>query len=130
MYTLQKSFHSKTKMKVLGSLSARLLVHVGVIVMSVTIITCYIIAVSLGHVKPWLPTISACGDHAPEEFLFRFGIFCGAMLLEVEAFALYLSKKASRTTFALGAVAAFSLGVVAVVGANENNVLHTSEVTM
>ena len=114
-------------MKVLASVPAKLLVHLGAIEMSSVILACYAIAVSLGHVKPWLPTISACGDHAPEEFLFRFGIFLGAMMLEVEAIGLYVSKRSSGVTFILGAVAAFCLGVVAVVGANENNILHTSE---
>jgi len=115
-------------MRILGSVSAKVLIHIVAAEMSATILLCYAMAVSLGHVKPWLPTISACGDHAPEEFLFRFGIFFGAMLMEVEVFALYLSKKSSGLTFTLGAVAAFCLAVVAVVGANENDALHTSMV--
>lgn len=48
-------------------------------------------------------------------------------MLEIEAFAMFLSNKTSSLTFGLGAVAAVGLSVVAVVGANEFNPLHTSE---
>lgn len=114
-------------MTVLGSVSARWLIHAGAIEMSFTILLCYALAVSFGHVKAWLPTISACGEHPPEQYPFRFGIMLGAILLEVEAIALYTAKKTSHLTFVLGAIAAFCLGVVAVVAANENNIVHTSK---
>ncbi len=48
-------------------------------------------------------------------------------MLEIEAFAMFLSNKTSSLTFGFGAVAALGLSVVAVVGANEYNLLHTSE---
>lgn len=43
-----------------------------------TVSLCYILAVSLGHEKPWLPFISDCAWRAPEMYFFRFGIITGA----------------------------------------------------
>lgn len=120
-------FFKVSKMKILASISAKWLIHTGAIEMTFTILLCYALAVSFGHVKPWLPTISACGENPPEQYFFRFGIFLGAVLMEVEAIALYAAKKTSHLTFVLGAVAALGLGVVACVAANENNTVHTSK---
>lgn len=95
--------------------------------MVATILICYAVAVKEGHVKPWLPTISACGEQPPEVFLFRYGIVTGAILLMVEAIALYGAGLSSKLIMVLGTVAAFCLGVVGVVSAREVDVVHTSE---
>lgn len=94
--------------------------------MSFVILLCYTLAVTHGHVKPWLPTISACGEHPPEQYPFRFGISLGAMLLFIEAFSLHAAKWGSKATFVLGAVAAVCLGIVAAVAANEDDIVHSS----
>ena len=117
-------------MKIVGKLTARTLIYFGAVEMSFTILLCYVLAVTHHHVKPWLPTISACGEHAPEQYPFRFGILVGAMLLFVEAIALYAASITSRVTHILGVVASLCLGVVAVVAANEDNVVHTSELVV
>lgn len=114
-------------MKIVGKLTARTLIYFGAAEMSFVILLCYALAVANHHVKPWLPTISACGDHPPEQYPFRFGIMLGAMLLLVEAVAMHAAKMTSSVTYVLGAVAAVCLGVVSVVGANEDNVVHTSK---
>lgn len=72
-------------MKVIGKASARVLIHLGLVEMAATILICYAVAVMEGHVKPWLPTISACGEQAPEEFLFRYGFVVSTVFLVVEA---------------------------------------------
>lgn len=46
-----------------------------------TIITCYLIATSLGHVAYWLPDITHCALHAPERFIFRAGLIPACVLL-------------------------------------------------
>lgn len=118
------------KMAVLGKLSGKTLIHFGAAEMLGTILICYIIAVLEGHVKPWLPTISACGEHPPEEYIFRYGIVSGALLLVVLAVYIYtadfpFSRDMANVT--MGVVGGLALGVVGVCAANEDNLVHTSE---
>lgn len=117
-------------MGVLGKVPVRVLLHAGAIEVTVVILTCYGLAVSGGHVEPWLPTISACGVYPPENYVFRYGLVVCACLLAVEALALYVTDKPfGNSTFSLviGLIAAFCLGVVAVVSSHENDVVHTSQ---
>ncbi len=116
-------------MSILGEVPVRVLLHVGAIEVASVIFICYGLAVSEGHVKPWLPTISACGDYPPEDYVFRYGLVVCACLLAVEALALYTSDKPfgkSKFCLTLGLVAAFCLGVVAVVSSIECDPVHTS----
>ena len=72
--------------------------------------------------KPFLPTISACGDRPPEVFIFRLGVAVGSFLVAVASLAIYSSDKpysGSVVNLTLGLVAAFGLGVVAVVSDRE-----------
>lgn len=117
-------------MGVLDKIPGERLVRLGALEMLTTILLCYTIAVEEGHVKAWLPTISACGEHPPEQYFFRYGILTGALLLVVLALYIYsvdfpYSHK-SWNVF-LGVVGGLCLGVVAVVAANENNLVHTSK---
>ena len=115
---------------VLGDLPGKKLVHFGAVEMLTTILLCYTIAVKEGHVKPWLPTISACGEHPPEQYFFRYGILVGAMLLLILALYIYtadFSFSHNSVNVGLGVTAALCLGVVAVCAANEDNLVHTSE---
>lgn len=52
----------------------------GTILACTTIITCYITATSLGHVKYWLPDITHTGLHSPERFFFRVGFLPACLL--------------------------------------------------
>ena len=117
------------KMTVLGKLSGKTLVHTGAVVMLSSILLCYVIAVYEGHVKAWLPTISACGELPPEQYIFRYGILTGGLMLVVLALFVYTADfpfSRRPVNLDMGVVAGLSLGVVAVCSANEDNLVHTS----
>lgn len=116
-------------MGVLGKISGQNVIHFGALVMLSTILLCYVIAVEEGHVKPWLPTISACGENPPEQYFFRYGILTGALLLVVLALYIYTADfpfSNDTINVSMGVTAGLCLGVVAVCAANENNLVHTS----
>ena len=120
---------NEVKMVVLGKIPGKLLIHVGALVLMGTIIICYVIAVADGHVVPWLPTISECGENPPEQYVFRYGIHTGALLLVVLALYIYaVDFPFSHDTLNLvsGVVSGLCLGVVAICASNENNTLHSS----
>ena len=56
---------------VIGALSAQVIFRICVYMWVSTIIVCYIIAVSLGHVPAFLPMISDCAVAAPESGALR-----------------------------------------------------------
>ena len=114
-------------MRVLGKASARVFIHLGMVEVAATILICYTVAVMEGHVKPWLPTISACGEQPPEEFLFRYGFVVFTIFLVVEAVILYGAGLFSELCMVLGIAAGLCLGVVGVVSAREVSSVHTGE---
>ena len=114
-------------MRVLGKVSARMFIHLGMVEVTATILICYTVAVMEGHVKPWLPTISACGEQAPEEFLFRYGFVVFTVFLVVEAVVLYGAGLFSELCMVLGIVGGLCLGVVGVVSARDVSSVHTGE---
>ena len=117
-------------MAVLGKIPGKTFVHFGAGVMLVTIFLCYGIAVGEGHVKPWLPTISMCGEQPPEQYFFRFGIHTGAMLLVVLALYVYVADfpfSHDVLNLVMGVVAGLCLGVVSVVASNEANTVHSGQ---
>ena len=69
--------------------------------------------------KPWLPTISACGEQASEEFIFRYGFMVFTVFLVVEALVLYGAGLFSELCMVLGIVGGLCLGVVGVVSARD-----------
>ena len=114
-------------MEILAKVSFGTLIHIGVVELASVILVCYGLAVKEGHVKPWLPTISDCGVYPPEVFIFRYGLVVGAVLLAVEAVALYNADKPfskSKICLVLGLVVAFCLGVVGVVNDQEVPPVH------
>ena len=120
-------------MGVLGKISGKAVVQFGALEMLITILLCYVIAVKEGHVKAWLPTISACGEHPPEEYIFRYGILTGGLLLVVLALYFYTADFAfshNTTNVQLGVIAGLALGVVAVCPANEAPIPHTSKLQL
>ena len=102
-------------MKIVGKISSKKFVSVGTSGIIFTIILCYSLAVGLQHRKPWLPTISQCGDEPPEKYFFRWGMMMGAVVLVVHAVILNVAQWTSKATFYLGLVAGLCLSGVAVV---------------
>ena len=94
-----------------------------------TILSCYVIAVSLGHVPVWLPMISDCGVYAPEKYLFCCGLITGSVFVFGEAILLYHAEgKAfsnSRLSLILSSVASVGMGIVGAVNEKEDPVLHS-----
>lgn len=111
-------------MKVLGRLIVRHLLYIGLMEVLITIIICYIMAVTLQHKPVWLPTISECGELSPEKHFFRWGIMMGGILLAVESVVLWLPKIISTLVFALGFIAGLALTGVAVIASNEDLPVH------
>jgi len=111
-----------------------------------TIFTCYLIAVSLGHVKPWLPMISDCAVSPPEKYLFRIGIILSAGLLTVNAALMLIFHQAyspsalvhdgvgnnhgptrfDKISFSIASLGCLGLSVVGAVNENENNSIHVT----
>ena len=79
---------------VIGALSAQVIFRICVYMWVSTIIVCYIIAVSLGHVPAFLPMISDCAVAAPERYIFRLGFISGANWLFASSLLYYLYFRA------------------------------------
>lgn len=58
-----------------------------------TILICYTIAVSLGHVPLWLPMISDCAITAPEKYIFRLGFISGANYMFISSLLYFIYFK-------------------------------------
>lgn len=114
-------------MKVLAKINFRTILYFGIIEVLITILLCYILAVTLQHKPVWLPTISECGELPPEKYFFRWGILVGGLLLVVEADTLHNAKRVSNLVYSLGLVAGFCLTGVAVCASNENITVHLSK---
>lgn len=95
-----------------------------------TIILCYVLAVSLGHVQPWLPMISDCGVLPPECFLFRAGLVLAAAALSVQVVSVFNAERdttRSRAALAFGLLSAVGLAIIGVVSEKESSGAHTGE---
>lgn len=117
-------------MEILVTWPGSILVHLGVLEMLFTILTCYIIAVSLGHVPLWLPMISDCAVKPPEKYLFRWGIVIGSSLIALLSVSVYYASKSrpfSKLCCILGVIGPFCLSVVGVVNEVENKIVHDSK---
>lgn len=113
--------------KILGKLNFKPILFFGVLEVLSLILFCYILAVTLQHLDPWLPTISECGELSPEKYFFRWGIMIGGVLLVLEAVFLHNAKRLSDLAFVLGFVAGLCLTGVACVASNENRTFHLSK---
>ena len=95
--------------------------------MLLTIMTCYTIAVALGHVPAWLPMISDCAVKPPEMYLFRLGFAFGASLIALQAVIVYYANKyrpLSSLNAVLALIASISLGGLGVVNEVEDGSVH------
>lgn len=100
------------------------------ILVLLTIFICYIIAVSKGHVKLWLPYISDCAVGYPEAYIFRSGMTSASFFMILNCFEFYLFIKRYNKTilplfsFVSGLISNIGLGGVAVINEKENHTLH------
>lgn len=111
-------------MKILGKLNFNYVLYFGILEVLITIILCYILAVTLQHKPIWLPTISECGEQAPEKYFFRWGILVGGLLLMIEGVMLHGAKRNSTLVLVLSLITGASLTGVAVVASNEDLPVH------
>ena len=115
-------------MAVVSSIHMVVVTHAGALITLGTVLLCYTIAVSLGHVPAWLPMISDCAVDPPEKYIFRLGIVTGAMILALNTVVVYQADRAfsnSKLSLILGVVACTCLAIVGVVNEKENNDLHS-----
>lgn len=117
-------------MAVVGRLPLNVFFHIGVLIQLGTILLCYTLSVSLGHVPAWLPMISDCAIYPPEKYAFRWGLVIGSTLFGAQTVLIYGADKPyakSKLSLILGLLAAFCLSVVAVVSEAEDNTIHSSK---
>lgn len=101
-----------------------------------TILTCYTIAVSLGHVPAWLPMISDCAVYPPEKYIFRIGMILSAALLELNCLLMYFFLHSvsiaggvgvsDKLGMAVASVASFSLACVGAINEQEDDPVHSA----
>ena len=116
-------------MNVLGTIRLSAIFHFAAVETVAAILLCYGLAVAYGHVKPWLPMISDCAVYPPEKYPFRFGIALGSLLMGAQVVMLHLVKNYSRISLGFGLLGAAALGVVAVVNEEENNSIHSGNLS-
>ncbi len=112
----------------LGKISLTVFIHAGAITIVSTILLCYSLAVSKGHVKPWLPMISDCAVYSPEKYPFRLGLAATSMLFSAGVVMIYKANmiySRNKLALCLGVIAMSCLGIVAVVNEKENNFVHS-----
>ena len=117
-------------MAVLGRVSVNSLIHAGILLAMSTILACYTIATSLGHVPLWLPMISDCAVYSPEKYLFRWGLVLTAGLFGLQGALIYGANRpysGSKAALVVGLLGSFCLSIVGVVNEAENNTIHSSK---
>ena len=115
-------------MIIYGCVKVKAITYSTVLITWCTIILCYILAVSLGHVPAWLPMISDCAVEAPEKYPFRLGLIAGATALFANVIMVYYAFpnfSFRKLQLALGLVASVGLATVGAVNEKENNTVHT-----
>eukprot|EP01102_Stenamoeba_stenopodia_P008537 TRINITY_DN2461_c0_g1_i1.p1 TRINITY_DN2461_c0_g1~~TRINITY_DN2461_c0_g1_i1.p1 ORF type:complete len:234 (+),score=50.03 TRINITY_DN2461_c0_g1_i1:158-859(+) len=118
-------------MGALDSIPARYITVAACSLATFTILTCYSIAVYLGHVPAWLPMISDCAVQPPEKYIFRMGMITSANLLELNVVVMYLymnfgqSFSVDKIGLILASVASFGLMMVGAINEQEDNAVHS-----
>ena len=115
-------------MERLSRVSLSFIIRVGVVHSILTVMICYIIAITKDHVDI-IPMISDCGVMKPERYFFRFGTAVAAAILAITSVGIYLSKSAyqSKLALTLSLLASLSLAVVGIVSQVENWTVHTGQ---
>ena len=119
-----KAFLDRGKMKVLGSIRLSTLIHIGALETLAAILICYGLAISLGHVKPWLPMISDCAVYSPEKYLFRFMMALSTFLIGAQILMAHVANGYSKVSLFVGLLASLGLGIVSVINEEENMKVH------
>jgi len=99
-----------------------------------TILLCYTLAVSLGHVPAWLPMISDCAVYPPEKYPFRIGMIISSCLIYLSAlfFYFYIGFKSTtksawdKPAIVLAGIASTGLAVVGAVNEDEDMRVHST----
>ena len=92
-----------------------------------TVILCYLIATSLGHVKIWLPMISDCGVEKPEKYIFTFGLILSGQLLFINSYVVYMhfKNKFAIIPLVLRFISSIALIVIGLVNEKDIVLIHT-----
>jgi len=118
---------------ILDYFKARVVTIIASSASSLTIIACYVIAVSLGHVPAWLPMISDCAVNSPESYLFRLGMISSAVFLQLNSVLMLFflnsyqfgGRRASDViALVIVSVACSGFAIVGAVNEKENGTLH------
>eukprot|EP01096_Ripella_sp_DP13-Kostka_P000244 TRINITY_DN102_c0_g1_i1.p2 TRINITY_DN102_c0_g1~~TRINITY_DN102_c0_g1_i1.p2 ORF type:complete len:284 (+),score=108.67 TRINITY_DN102_c0_g1_i1:57-854(+) len=121
------------QVQAVAQLKASTFCHAALILGVTTILLCYVIAVSLGHVPAWLPMISDCAVYPPESYFFRLGMILTAALLFVNCGNMYFflnavqyggPKTSDRWGLIMSGISCLGLGIVAAVNEDENGTVH------
>ncbi|XP_065198099.1 DNA damage-regulated autophagy modulator protein 1-like [Sycon ciliatum] len=111
-----------------GSMSAKTITYFTVILTTTTILTSYVIAVSLHHEPAFLPMISDCAIKSPEMYLFRYGMLVSASLLACNVLVIHAATKSTyslaHASMTSGLLAAFGLGLLTAVNVHEFTPVH------
>jgi len=98
-----------------------------------TILTCYGLAVFLGHAPAWLPMISDCALLPPEMFLFRIGMISAALLLNINSLLMFFylnsqefgkRKTSDSVGMVIVSIGCLGLAMVGAINEKENNSVH------
>lgn len=116
-------------MIVLGGVKVGYVIHFAALLDFGTILGCYFLALSNGHVSLWpVPMISDCAVLPPEMFLFRLGFVTMALLMALQSVIIFLAGvPRSKVAVVLGVLASLALAVVGVVNEREASKVHSSE---
>ena len=120
-------------MHALGGISVTFIYQVFILETFCTIVVCYVLAVTTGHVRAWLPMISACAVYPPEKYISRLGIVLAGVGILFQVFTVYnanLKYYKSNLCLFLGSLAGASVSIVGVVNEDEDHLIHACELFM
>jgi len=114
-------------------LPAKIIIILSALIGFGTFFGCFLIAVCLGHVHPWLPMISDCGVSTPEKYLFRIGIITTAGQLALSGICVYFylhtvtlggTQTSDKVILFLCLLSTACLSMVGAVNERENGTIH------
>ena len=118
-------------MLIIASKLVQPLVIVSSTIIGTVLLTCYGLAVYLDHVPIWIPFISECAVHPPEQFIFTLGLVPGGMMLWVACLIVYFTDQGwslSKVALVIGTISSIGLIVTATISMREHLVMHTGKV--
>jgi hypothetical protein len=114
---------------ILGEVRVGYVFHTGVLLAVGTLLACYTLALSFGHVRLWpVPMISDCAVLPPEMFPFRLGVVLSAVLMALQNVMVFIAGvPRSKVAVVFGVAASFGMAVVGVVNEKEASKVHSSK---